>query len=112
MPDYRKLFDSKYLYAIDLKGRSVGLTIEAVEGATVISDGAKDRKPIVYFRESKARKGLLLNRTNARTIADLYGMNTEGWIGKRVTLFPTTTTFGERVVDCIRIRAGKQKAAT
>ena len=42
---------------------------------------------------------------NARVIAGLYGgFDSESWLGKKITLYPTTTTFGSQTVDCIRIR--------
>ena len=44
------------------------------------------------------------NRTNARTIAELYGPETNDWRGRHITLFPTTTDFRGASVDCIRVR--------
>lgn len=104
MPDVRKLFDKAYIYAYDLEGRDVTVTIERVAGGTLIGTGGKsNKKPIVFFKGTE--KGLALNITNARTIAGLYGgFDSEAWIGKKITLYATTTTFGAQTVDCIRIR--------
>ena len=107
MPDVRTMYEKEFLYSFDLGGRDVTLTIERVTQGTLTGvGGKKNKKPVVYFKEGKEKKGLGLCITNARTIAAMYGgFETEKWIGKKITLFPTTTEFGGRTVDCIRIRA-------
>jgi len=101
--DYRGMFDHEYLGAWDVAGRDHTMEIARVAVAELTGDaGRKSKKPIVYFRDSD--KGLALNKTNARTIAGLYGNDTRAWVGKRITLFATTTTFGRETVECIRIR--------
>lgn len=103
MPDFRKMYDSEFLYAFDLDGKDVTVTIERAEAGTLVgSGGRKTKKPIVYF-EGKT-KGLALCKTNARTIAALYGNDTDKWKGQKITLFPTTTQFGPDTVECVRIR--------
>lgn len=103
MPDYRTLYDSDFLYAFHLQGREVTLRITKVSGGEVTGEkGKKSKKPVVYFAGKE--KGLALNKTNGKTIAQLYGNDTAQWVGKLVTLFPTTTEFGRETVDCIRVR--------
>lgn len=104
MGDVRKMFDKAYIYAYDLEGRDVTVTIERVTGGTLVGTGGKsNKKPILFFKGTE--KGLALNVTNARVIAGLYGgFESDKWIGKRITLYPTTTTFGSQTVECIRIR--------
>lgn len=113
MPDVRTMFDKAYLYAYDLQGRDVTVTIDRVVGGTLTGTGGKsNKKPIVFFKGAK--KGLALNITNAKTIAAMYGnsFKTEDWIGKRVTLYPSRTSFGGTEMDCIRIRPTIPKATT
>jgi hypothetical protein len=102
--DVRKLYDKAYIYSYDLEGKDVTVTIERVTRGTLVGTGGKsNKKPVLHFKGTE--KGLALNITNARVIAGLYGgFDSEAWIGKKVTLFPTTTTFGAQTVDCIRIR--------
>ncbi len=109
MTDVRKLYDKSMIYAYDLEGRDVTVTIEKVVGGTLVGKGGtKNKKPILYFKGSE--KGLGLCITNARVIAGLYGgFKSEDWVGKSITLYPTTTTFGSETVDCIRIRNTKPK---
>ena len=105
MPDVRTMFDKAYLYAYDLQGRDVTVTIAKVTGGMLTGTGGKsNKKPIIFFQGHQ--KGLALNITNARTIAAMYGgsFKSEDWIGKRVTLYPSRTTFGKDEVECIRIR--------
>lgn len=111
MPDVRTLFDKAYLYAYDLQGRDVTVTIAKVTGGTLTGKGGKsNKKPVVFFQGKE--KGLALNITNARTIAAMYGnsFRSEDWIGKRITLYATTTQFGSDTVECIRIRPSIPKA--
>lgn len=109
MADVRKLYDKTLIYAYDLEGKDVTVTIEKVVGGTLVGKGGtKNKKPILYFKGSE--KGLGLCITNARTIAGIYGgFDSQLWIGKAITLYPTTTTFGSDTVDCIRIRNTKPK---
>lgn len=110
MADVRTMFDKEFLYAYDLQGRDVTVVIEAVKGGTLTGTGGKsNKKPIVKFKGKE--KGLALNITNARTIAGLYGgFDSEKWVGKAITLYPTTTTFGSQTVECIRVRNVVPKA--
>jgi hypothetical protein len=106
--DVRTLYDKEFLYAYDLQGHDATVTITKVVGGTLIGTGGKkNKKPVIYFQGKE--KGLALNITNARTIAQLYGsFDSTAWIGKRITLYPTTTTFGSQSnVECIRIRPVK-----
>ena len=109
MPDVRKFFDKDYLYAYDLDGRDVTVTIERVQQGELVNQGKKSKKPVVYFKGSK--KGLALNITNVRTIGAMYGFKSEDWIGKRVTLYPTVTQFGPDTKECIRIHPTKPGAS-
>lgn len=105
MPHYKLFFDRDYIFACDLQGKDVTLTIERVTaGELTAIGGRKSKKPLCFFREGKSRKPLALNSTNCKTIAAMYGSDTSDWIGKRVTLYPTQTQMGNETVDCIRIR--------
>jgi hypothetical protein len=110
MADFRSMYDSSWIYAFDLKGRDVTVTIKEVRAAKIENGrerGEKktQRKPVLFFKESKDQRGLVLCKTNGKTIAAMYGNDTDAWIGKRVTLFPTVTdAFGQSNVECIRIR--------
>lgn len=107
MPHYKTMFDAganaDYLFAADLDGREITVEIEHVSvGELTGENNRKTRKPALRFKGK--RKRLAINKTNGKAIAKLYGTNTDGWIGKRITIYPTTTTFGGETVECIRVR--------
>jgi hypothetical protein len=101
-----ELFDpSKYLQAFELDGKDLTLTIRRITGETIEGEqNRKARKPVLYFAEWKDGRGLVLNKTNAKTLIALYGPDYRQWIGKRMTLFPTTTKMAGEEVDAIRVR--------
>jgi hypothetical protein len=101
-------FPSKYLRAADLPdGRFVPVTIDHVEMEVIGSD-SDDSRPIVYFA-GKA-KGLVLNKTNASTIAARYGDDTETWSGKSILLYGTETLFQGKNTPCIRVKIPAESA--
>jgi hypothetical protein len=113
MPDYRSFYDRNYIYAFDLLGRDICVTVSEVKAAKVKdTEGKEQKKPILFFEESKEGRGLVLCKTNGATIAALYGNNTENWIGKRITLFPTTTQAFGKTVECVRVRPSVPKQGT
>lgn len=102
MPDYRTFYDKEFLYAYHLDGRDVTVTIERYKGGKIGHGAKKQSKLLLYFKGKQ--KPLACNVTNGGTIAQLYGKNVDSWVGKSITIFPTTTTFGKDTVDCIRVR--------
>lgn len=101
--DYRAMFDRDYIGAWDLGGRDVVVTIAKVEAGTLKNGSGKaNKKPILHFVGKE--KGFACNKTNGKAIAAMYGNDTRAWVGKRVTLYATKTSFGSEQVDCIRVR--------
>lgn len=101
------MFPSDFVKAADLAGKDVTKTIKSVTiDELTMHGGRKEKKPVIRFTD--AEKKLVLNKTNSLIIAKLYGNETDNWVGKKITMYPTTTTFGADTTDCIRIReAGK-----
>lgn len=98
------LFPSKYLKAADLRGRDVTVTIKDLDPRSELKmrGGKVEAKPVISFAESD--KLFCLNKTNAMSIAAVYGPELKNWLGKRITLYPTTCMFGPKEVTAIRIR--------
>lgn len=108
MADFRLLFPTDYVAAHDLGERDIRLKIRAVVVEKLqMTGGRKETKPVVIFHGAK--KKLVLNKTNARLIAAQHGNDTDKWIGQVVTLYATTTDFGGKTVDCIRVREGQAR---
>lgn len=94
---------SAYLADVELHGKDVTLTVAGITREEVFMEGnKKDTKPILSFE--KTPKKFILNRTNEKAMVKLYGVNAEDWIGKRVTLYPTTCKVKGEVTGCIRVR--------
>ena len=103
MPDYRTLFDSKYVASYDLENGDVTVTISAVRSEELSAhNGDAERKAVLTF--SDAKKEFVCVKTNCKLIAGMYGKDVDNWIGKRITLYKTQCeAFGD-VVDCVRVR--------
>ena len=91
-------FSGSWLKAADLRGQDVPVTIDRIER----EEFGGDPKMVIYFLGKE--RGLVLNKTNAMTIAQQHGDETDGWAGKQITLFPTQTDFQGKQVACLRIR--------
>lgn len=108
MTDYRTMYDYKFLHAVLLQGRDVVVEIARVVGAEVIGEGGKKSKmPVLFFKDKELP--LALNKTNGKTVASMYGKDTSKWVGQKLVLYPTTTTKGKEVVDCIRVKPSVPK---
>ena len=91
-------FPSDYLKVSDLGGRAHKLLM----GQLTTEKIGQDMRPVLHFQN--AGKGLVLNRTNANTIANMYGEETDNWFGQPITIFPDTTDFRGERVPCIRVQ--------
>tara|TARA_Y100000310_G_scaffold32845_1_gene31079 strand:+ start:308 stop:664 length:357 start_codon:yes stop_codon:yes gene_type:complete len=93
--------EGKHLKAEDLQGNVRRLTIESYH--TVSFDGQEGEKVVLQF--VGAKKGLVLNQTNAHRIAENFSTDeVDEWIGKTVAIYPTSTDFAGKRVHCIRVK--------
>lgn len=101
-------FPSKYLKASDIpEGEQVTVKIHRLSIEDVAGSGdPEDDKPVLYFQNKS--KGLVLNKTNANTISQAYGDETDNWISNPVVLYATETTYQGRMVPCIRVRIARK----
>ena len=95
-------FPSNYVKAADLDGKPRIVTIRTCVLEDLGQGNERERKPVLYF--DKAQKGLVLNKTNANTVADAYGDDTAAWEGRSVEIFPTPVEYKGKMVDGIRLR--------
>ena len=100
------LYPSKWLAAADLDDADMVVTIDRIQ-IEELAEGKE--KPVLYFNELS--KGLVTNVTNMKTIAALYGDETDDWQGMQITLFPTYVAFEGKQVECIRVKPKKPKVA-
>jgi len=98
----------KYIAGDSLKGKSVPMTIDRVVNEDVSNSDKIEEKQVLYFVESK--KGMILNKTNAKRIARLYGPETDDWKGIVIELYTEPVkAFGE-THNALRVREAKQQA--
>jgi hypothetical protein len=94
-----EMFPSKFFKASEMKG-PVTVTI-AGEQQEILGDD-KTEKTVLFFRDSQ--KKLVLNGTNFDLIHEVLGLpDSREWVGHKITLYPTKTTFGSKRVDCVRV---------
>lgn len=96
------MFPNKYLAGADLGGKAFTLTMSDVTQETMQSAQGSKSYYILHF--DGAEKGLILNRTNANQIAELYGDDTSAWPGKRITIYPVQITVAGQPHTAIRVR--------
>ena len=95
-------FPSNYLKASDLGDKQPIVTIDRIEVEPIGRD--KEIKPVLYFQGKE--KGLVLNKTNAKKIAEITGSkDTDDWAGCQVKIYATETEFAGETVECIRVKA-------
>lgn len=94
-------FPSKYLRAADLQGREIKVIMNYCDREQVGQE-ANDTKPILYFKGKD--RGLVLNKTNAMTISDHYGDDTNDWLDQPLILFAAMIPFQGKTQAAIRVR--------
>lgn len=94
-----------YIGAHDLEGRDITLPIESA-ALEFLKAGPQDKgKQRICLKLKGGHKRLVLNKTNVKELIKAYGNDTDGWIGKPVTVYPTTcNAFGASNVPCVRVK--------
>jgi hypothetical protein len=109
------VYPSEYVKAADLKGRDVTVIIHDVTKENLVMvGGKKDRKAVVTMRarNKDGTPGQVLGKrwVVGKTVLRQIGASTKSniideWIGREVTLYPTTCRGKEgKDVECIRVR--------
>src|SRR5262245_37044681 len=97
---------SRFLKAADLQ-REKKFRITA---ATEEEVGEKqEKKLVVWFTNDK--RGLVLNKTNNRTIRGAFGDAVDGWKNKITVIFPTMTDLRGKLTPALRVQIPPPKPA-
>lgn len=97
-----ELCPSPNMEAAELSGDTV-VTIKSVGFKQVGED--KITKGYVQFEEFD--RPMILNRTNLKRVIAHHGNETDKWVGKQLTLYPSETDYAGKTVPCIRVRERK-----
>lgn len=100
---WKKLINPDYIGAYALpNGQDMTVTIDYVQRETVTGSGGK--KEDCTVAHLVGQKPMILNVTNSKSIAKLYGPYIEEWSGKQVTLYASMTKLAGEMVECLRVR--------
>ena len=100
---WKRLINPDYIGAYALEpNEDLTVTLDYVQREQITgTDGKKEDATVAHL---KGHKPLILNVTNSKSIAKLYGPYIEEWSNKQITLYASMTkAFGE-MVECLRIR--------
>ena len=92
---------SRFLKANDLATERK-FKIKSVTEEEVGMGKDKERKLVVWFTNDS--RGLVLNRTNIRTLRGPFGDDCESWVGKVIVIFPTMAEFRGEMKPALRVR--------
>lgn len=100
---WKRLINPDYIGAYALNpGEDLLVTIDSVRSEKVTGSGGK--KDECSVARLIGQKPMILNATNSKTIAKLYGPYIEDWAGKQIILYASTTNLAGEMVECLRIR--------
>ena len=99
---------SRFFKAADL-AQEKKLRIKKITEESVGTGRDKEQKLVVWFTNDE--HGLVLNKTNNRTIRGAFGDDCSGWVGKIIVLFPTTDEFRGKMGPAMRVRIPPPKQA-
>jgi hypothetical protein len=92
---------SRYFKAQDLTAEKK-LRIKAVTEEEIGVGKDKEKKLVVWFTNDE--RGLVLNKTNNRTLRGAFGDLCKDWINKIIVLFPTMAEFRGEMGPALRVR--------
>ena len=87
--------ESNDLKAADFKGKNLKVVIAAVEERHYEARGEQKAADKAVLKFVGKDKTLVLNKTNAKRLADAYGLASDGWVGKEIGLSTQETELGE-----------------
>jgi hypothetical protein len=109
MPNYQTYtaFQSNFLAATDLSGPTIVVVVDVTEEEI---GKEKDLKMVAKLRDHKP---WIVNKTNARSLAKMYGDDTNNWVNKPVTLITPDVEFNGQSKPAIRVlvKPGTRKLA-
>ena len=101
---WKLLINPDYIGAYWLTpGEDATVTIDFVHREVITGTGGKKEECTVAHLRNGV-KPFILNVTNSKSIAKLYGPFIEDWAGKQITLYASTAKMAGDTVECLRVR--------
>ena len=98
----------KYLKAADLDKERKFRIRSATDEVVGMGDD-KEHRLVLWFANDE--RGLILNRTNIRTLRETFGDVVDSWVGKIIVIYPTSVDFRGKLVPGLRVRIQPPKQA-
>ena len=101
---WKNFVDKDYLGSHNLEeGEEMLLTINKFVGEETVKTADGDKKKMVLYFTENIQK-MILNSTNATTIASLYGNQPDKWIGKQIQVHAAKVKAFGKTQDALRIK--------
>ena len=94
-----ELCPGKHLEAADLDGETEVTMADLTEGEV---GEEKEVRWRLHFKEFS--RPMVINRTNLKRLIKMFGGETNDWMGKKVTIYPTTCEFKGKETPCLRVK--------
>jgi hypothetical protein len=99
--DYNNMYGTRYLSADDVRKPTRTVIVAVDREIFDRPDGRSEAKATLVFKDFGG-KPLVVNKTNATSLANSFGKNFTDWIGKPVLVKPEMTSFGGKPVKGLR----------
>jgi hypothetical protein len=100
MVNVNRLFGGRYLAAADLGETPRQGAIRAIS----IEEIGRARESKLVLTVSGLAKKVVVNKTNARALAEAFGAETNAWRGRTIEILAVPTEFGGHPTRGIRLR--------
>ena len=112
MPKISESFSGKWLNATDVGPlhKTLKTTITEITEEEIGQGADKKVKLVAWLKDSE--KGLVLNKTNGTTLAEIYGDETDDWAGKRIVLKVVKVDYQGKSMPGLRIDEEATRAAS
>ena len=101
MANINDTFAGVYLKASDLRG---GEPVVVIESVAEVELGGKKKLEISFVGKEKH---LIANLTNSHRIAEMFGFETDDWVGKKIQLYTEKVEYRGKYTEAIRVRVAK-----
>lgn len=104
---WKKNFDYRFLSGDEIPGE-ITVEIERVTKEETFNPSSNSKEDVlaVYFKGAK--KGIILNKTNAKAIAKVAGTPyQEDWIGTKIIIYPKDGKFFGEQMKVVRVKIQK-----
>lgn len=99
-----EMFESKYLKKEDLKGPVVAIISNVTMEMLKDQSGVQKKKGILHLAGGQL-KPIILNVGNTKTLTNLYGTETNNWLGKPIEIYVNPAVeMGGQMVGGLRLR--------